>query len=333
MVKKIKSIICCVCASLVLIVAFCLPFAFDLNTKFTNYASADEVISGSTSFSGSTYCVSISGGYLVTTNAGQNSYEYNGSANMRFDYSFVNSSTIKVTITISDITFRYRNMIPGYGSHSYSGPFVGTYTCTLGSTGSSYVRFDLDSNSAIYITFDYVCTSAFNLNLISFKIDTTSSDSSRWTNFVYSDNSNGSFTFAIKNDNSNWNFDWSSSFISYSTRTYYLTTALSDNQYYQSGYSDGSSSGYSLGYSEGNTAGYNAGYTAGDSVGYNRGYDVGVNTTNTYSFTNLISAVLDAPINAFTSLFNFEILGVNLSSFLLALFTIAVVLTVVKIIF
>ncbi len=333
MAKKIKSLICCVCASLVLIVALCLPFAFKLNIMSTNSASADEVVSGATSFAGSTYCVSISGGYLVTTNVGQTSYEYNGSANMRFDYSFVNPSTIKVTITISDITFRYRNLITEYGSHSYSGPFVGTYTCTLGSTGSSYVRFDLNSNSAIYITFDYVCSSAFNLDLISFKIDTTSNDSSRWTNFVYSDKTNGSFTFAVKNDNTNWGFDWSSAFITYSTRTYYLTTALSDNQYYQSGFSDGSSSGYSLGYSEGNTVGYNAGYTAGDSVGYNRGYDAGLNTTNTYSFTNLISAVLDAPINAFTSLFNFEILGVNLSSFLLALFTICVVLTVVKFIF
>ena len=52
MSKKIKSIICCVCASLVLVVALCLPFAFKLNTKSTNYTSADEV-SGDYVFTGS----------------------------------------------------------------------------------------------------------------------------------------------------------------------------------------------------------------------------------------------------------------------------------------
>ena len=49
-----------------------------------------------------------------------------------------------------------------------------------------------------------------------------------------------------------------------------------------------------------------------------------------YTFSALVSSVVDAPIKAITGLLNFEIFGVNLKSFMLSLFTLAVVIAIVK---
>ena len=49
-----------------------------------------------------------------------------------------------------------------------------------------------------------------------------------------------------------------------------------------------------------------------------------------YSFFGLISAVIDAPIKAIRGLLNFDILGVNMFSFVTSLFSLAVVLMIVK---
>lgn len=49
-----------------------------------------------------------------------------------------------------------------------------------------------------------------------------------------------------------------------------------------------------------------------------------------YSFFGLISAVIDAPIKAIRGLLNFEILGVNMFSFVTSLFSLAVILMLIK---
>lgn len=79
---------------------------------------------------------------------------------------------------------------------------------------------------------------------------------------------------------------------------------------------------------------YINGYTEGKQVGYTDGYSVGYNDgiadSNNYSFTNMIGAVLDGQINMFMGLFHFELLGVNLSSFFLAILTVCVIITIIK---
>ena len=142
----------------------------------------------------------------------------------------------------------------------------------------------------------------------------------------------------------------------FNPRTYYLSVSSGDSYNagyiagdtagYNRGYSAGESAGYGTGYSDGETAGYNSGYNAGetagyssgyttgynsgDTAGYYRGYNDGGNAANTYTFLGLISAVIDAPIKAFTGLFNFNLLGVNMVSFITALFTLAVIITIIK---
>lgn len=97
-------------------------------------------------------------------------------------------------------------------------------------------------------------------------------------------------------------------------------------------------SSYSVGYSKGYTDGtidvtnsmsnqYNIGYTKGYEAGLNSGGSVGE-----YSFFGLIGAIIDAPISYFGSLFDFNILGTNIRNFLLGLFTLSIVLVVVRLV-
>lgn len=78
--------------------------------------------------------------------------------------------------------------------------------------------------------------------------------------------------------------------------------------------------------------GYNQGRAYGETIGYNKGYTDGVANANEYTFKGLISSVIDVPINAFRSLFNFNILGFNMANFFLSLLTLGAVLAIVRLI-
>ena len=101
--------------------------------------------------------------------------------------------------------------------------------------------------------------------------------------------------------------------------------------------------GFDIGYNNGYSAAlnnyskeleneYNKGLESGIKFGYADGYSKGVEDSNNYTFTSLISSVVDVPIRAFTSLFNFEILGINLANFFFALLTICLVLAIIKLV-
>lgn len=118
---------------------------------------------------------------------------------------------------------------------------------------------------------------------------------------------------------------------------------------YQSGYEAGEIQGFSDGYDSGETAGYSIGYSVGFDEGvasqeqniidaYNNGYTTGYNegfstdSTVTTIFSGILQVAL-VPINFFLACFNFEILGINLSGFIKALFTVAITVIVIKTIF
>lgn len=87
---------------------------------------------------------------------------------------------------------------------------------------------------------------------------------------------------------------------------------------------------YELGFSRGELKGY----TEGKNDGYENGYAVGkadgLALADVATFEDLMSSVFDVPIRAFTSLFNFDILGVNMANFFLSILTLCIVLAVVK---
>ena len=134
-----------------------------------------------------------------------------------------------------------------------------------------------------------------------------------------------------------------------------------DNQFYVAGYNAAGdfnyNNGYNAGYSSGEKSGYNNGFSAGDAKGYQRGLSQGSN----YSFLSLFGAIFDAPIQALfggtqrlpagtkitdsngntitlTSdtivnrggMLNFDLMGVNLSGFVLALFSMSIIIIVIK---
>ena len=115
-------------------------------------------------------------------------------------------------------------------------------------------------------------------------------------------------------------------------REYYLTDDFNftDNEYYNQGYTAGSSIGYGNGYNSGVTDGYNEGYSEGNRVGYQQGLSNGLANANDYSFFGLIGAVIDAPIQYLSSLFNFNILGFNMLAFITSLFTVCLIIWIVK---
>ena len=76
--------------------------------------------------------------------------------------------------------------------------------------------------------------------------------------------------------------------------------------------------------------GYNSGYDQGLSVGYGQGYTAGLSIAQNGSFFSLISAVIDAPVHAFSSLLDFEILGFNMRSVVLSLLVTALIMGVIR---
>ena len=97
-----------------------------------------------------------------------------------------------------------------------------------------------------------------------------------------------------------------------------------------SGSNDGYEIGKAEGFEEGKKVGKEDGLKQGKELGYNTGYAEGVAAAGDYTFFGLISAVIDAPISAFSALFNFEILGMNMRSFVLSLLTAVVLVAVVR---
>lgn len=76
--------------------------------------------------------------------------------------------------------------------------------------------------------------------------------------------------------------------------------------------------------------GYEDGKRAQSQSYYEEGYSDGYTAAGSGTFTNLFTAVIDAPVQAFTNLLDFEILGVDMKKFALALVSIALVLAIVR---
>ena len=71
-------------------------------------------------------------------------------------------------------------------------------------------------------------------------------------------------------------------------------------------------------------------FNAGRNEGYSAGYAAGVAAGGNNNFMSLITAVVDAPITAFTSLLDFEILGYNMKDLALALLTAGLLVAAIR---
>lgn len=83
--------------------------------------------------------------------------------------------------------------------------------------------------------------------------------------------------------------------------------------------------------------GYDNGVISGKEIGYDQGYDVGLNdgieqgqSEDPYGLDDMFFGILDAPFNVIRNALNFEILGINISSFVLFIITALIVVFVIK---
>lgn len=99
--------------------------------------------------------------------------------------------------------------------------------------------------------------------------------------------------------------------------------------YADNSYDQAFNDGYSVGLTDGIESGKQSGY----SNGYNAGYaQASSDASGSYSFFGLISSVIDAPVQVFAKMFDFDVLGTNISKFAFGMALVAVVICIVKII-
>ena len=86
---------------------------------------------------------------------------------------------------------------------------------------------------------------------------------------------------------------------------------------------------YVEGYNQGYNQGKADGYEEGKKQGYNQGYYEGAADAGDYSFLNLLTAVVDAPVTVFVKLLDFEILGWNMTTVVISLLSVALIVTLI----
>lgn len=101
---------------------------------------------------------------------------------------------------------------------------------------------------------------------------------------------------------------------------------------YNNGWTDGEDNGYGIGYGVGYTEGETAGHTAGKTEGYNLGYSAGEQSEVTSNFISIVGEIALAPYTAVSSMFDFEIFGINVAGFFFQMFTVVLALLVIGII-
>lgn len=117
---------------------------------------------------------------------------------------------------------------------------------------------------------------------------------------------------------------------------------------WQNGYDIGKGEGVNEGISQGYNNGYNAGlednqplvyqsgYDEGHLVGKSLGLELGYNNakeeyySDQSNFKNLMFSIIDAPFNVLSNAFDFEIFGINMSSFLIAIVSLLLVAFVIR---
>lgn len=207
--------------------------------------------------------------------------------------------------------------IPLYNySDTHTGYYTGVYLSVDRTNVSSSNYHNLDMQYVeIGNSTDYVYDFPF------------SSEFTNYNYFRYTDSNNCHLTIFIPLNNYDpTDFYYSPNFFEY--RIYYLNQSaqFESNDFYKQGLQDG----YNNGYDVGETDGYNNGYSQGKTEGYNNGYTQGLESSERLGFPALITSVIDVPVKVFTSLFNFEILGVNILTFVTSLLTIALILAIVR---
>lgn len=126
-------------------------------------------------------------------------------------------------------------------------------------------------------------------------------------------------------------FDSSSNTFNDITLGYDINSSVKQGVFISNFVVKGRGSNFNVAIDNANKQGYNKGYQEGKIAGETIGYQLGTKDQGDYTFMGLLGAVFDAPIQAFKGLLNFEILGVDMTSFVSSLFALAVIVVIIKI--
>lgn len=146
----------------------------------------------------------------------------------------------------------------------------------------------------------------------------------------YSDWLNGSFIISLPFDVNYIAFDLFDSSYQPLGLNYNFNTGIAEGLFISNFVVSGRGANFTTAINNAQKQGYNKGYQEGKVAGREVGYAEGSKAQGDYTFLGLIGAVIDAPIEAFKGLFDFEILGVEMSSFVLSLLTLSVVIIVIR---
>ena len=201
------------------------------------------------------------------------------------------------------------------------------------SYGNDYQYRNLFMSFALYDTYGTMITDG-----LSVVIPVTNAMYSSFTNFYHELAMN---LLSFNNDSELAPID-----TNYIDLVSFAFTGIADD--YDSGFNDGFQSGYGGGFSDGESVGYNNGFEAGynDALStlpqqlqesYNQGYAAGyvVGSTSDSTITQIFSGILQVgliPVNFFLAIFNFEILGINISGFISAMMTVAITVIIVRLV-
>ncbi|MBQ2773199.1 MAG: hypothetical protein IJF45_02520 [Clostridia bacterium] len=103
-----------------------------------------------------------------------------------------------------------------------------------------------------------------------------------------------------------------------------------ESESYRNGYYQGYLKGTEEEFGTVQEQAYKEGYATGEKNGFLAGKQEGLTISETGNWTNLFTAVAEAPINTFQSLFNFEILGLDMRVAFGAMMSICVLLIIIK---
>ena len=87
---------------------------------------------------------------------------------------------------------------------------------------------------------------------------------------------------------------------------------------------------YEDGYKNGENDGYKDGYSDGENIGYSKGYTQGIADSGEYSFLSLLTSVIDAPVNVFIDMLDFEILGTNLATVIISILSVMLIVALIS---
>lgn len=295
--KIIKRIGCLFGAFIVALVSIC--SIIPNNKQNLNYASADEVN------------LSYSSNWLPVTVI--------ASSSSSGSYVTFNSGSIKINLLNmgSSLSFNleYQNSFMASGNYNpHIGPAI-VPSLTSDNVNVNYYNMSL-SGSPFYLKMAYRYYGGTVSDITRVRI--ISYEDSTWVGYYAGENRVITFGFLVNSRPAVYYNDFN------------LPIVTSADANYSLGYSQGFTAGETTGYS----TGYDAGKTEGQSIGYTTGYGAGkaygLALGSDYTFMSFFSAIFDAPIQALTGLLNFEILGVNLFNFVTALFTLGLILALVK---